>query len=571
MRTTAGHTTGSAAGARPTHGALGEEAPWGCCVAAGGIDTVVVPGFHKRTSVNATNHRGPRFAVRRERQGPKTVCVAVLAVALGLALLSGVAGCGDDGDPRVPAPPQSEGRHPAFVTDADGRSLLLRGLNVSSSAKDDPLRMPWVTQEDLVRLRQWGFNAVRFLVFWDAIEPQPGQYDREYLARVRERVDWCARAGLMVVLDMHQDVFGKFAFDGKPLGFNGAPAWAARTDGLPHQIVQPWALTYLQPGVRRAFDNFWKAEGPHADVQEHYVAMWREVAAYFHDHPGVIGYDLMNEPFAGSAAAGQWGPLRVGDPERSRMFEETLLTSFYQRLIDSIRTVDAEKWIFFEPLALPANNGGPSYVGKLTDPRRGRPRLVYAPHFYAFEPEVNNFFDPSVTPEMDSWHGQRRAELLSRGEPLVVGEFGLPWSAGGDPLGYLAKALTVFDDVASGWFYWSYDPGSWGPVTGDARTETPLLPVLVQPYARSVAGRPLRYRFDRETRRYEIEFVDDPALSVPTEVFVPASRVYPQGWRYRLDVPQKAVQVEWDSEAQILRVWLRHRGGLHRIVVEPDA
>jgi len=502
---------------------------------------------------------------------PATDRLSALLLYAALVLLPGgfLVGCGDDGESLVDAPEVPSGRHAAFVTDAEGRALLLRGMNVSGSAKDDPQRMPWVHAEDLVRLRQWGFNAVRFLIFWDAIEPQPGEYDRGYLERVRERLDWCAAAGLWVILDMHQDVYGKFAFDGKPLGFDGAPSWAARTDGLPHQIIEPWALTYLQPGVRRAFDNFWAESGPHADVQQHYIAMWQVVAEFFRGHPALLGYDLMNEPFAGTAAAAQWGPLRVGDPERSRAFEQTLFRRFYLRLIAALRAVDADTWIFYEPLALPANNGGPSYIGKLADPRPGEPRLVYAPHLYAIEPELNNRFDPDVTPEMDAWHRQRRREMEELAEPMVVGEVGLPWNAGGDPLAYLRKSLAVIDDVASGWLYWSYDPGSWGPVVGSERRETPLVDVLVQPVAHRVAGRPLMFRYDWTTRRYELEFVDDPRIAAPTEVFVPEARLYPQGWRYLVDGRDGAARGEWDARAQILRLELLHRGGVHWIVIEP--
>ncbi|GIW43444.1 MAG: hypothetical protein KatS3mg077_0726 [Candidatus Binatia bacterium] len=497
--------------------------------------------------------------------------VAALRAALRLlwVVLLLATGCGDDGEPTgFGAIPQG-GRHAAFLTDAQGRALVLRGMNVSGSAKDDPFRMPWVRAEDLVRLKQWGFNAVRLLIFWDAIEPHPGTYDEGYLARVRERVDWCMEAGLWVVLDMHQDVYGKYASDGTPLGFDGAPPWAARTDGLPHRLIDPWALTYLQPGVRRAFDNFWQETGPHADVQAHYIAMWQFVAQYFRNHPAVLGYDLMNEPFAGSAAWAQWGPLRVGDAERSRTFEQTRFRRFYERLISAIRAVDREKWILYEPLALPVNNGGPSFLGKLDDPRPGEPRLVYAPHQYAIQPELNGFFDPNVTPELDAWYEQRRRELEQLRVPIVVGELGLPWTANGDPLGYLRKALALTDDVASGWFYWSYDPGNWGPIYGPERAESPLLDVVVQPYPQRVAGIPLQWQFDHATRRFSLEFSDNPQIGFPTELVVPR-RVYPSGYTYQVDMPRGLVSWEWVPQEQILRLGLLRRGGRRRVTIEPQ-
>ena len=56
---------------------------------------------------------------------------------------------------------------------------------------------------------------------------------------------------MYVLLDMHQDLYvPKFNGD-------GAPEWATYDDGLPVKQQNPWALTYLQPGVMRAFDNFW--------------------------------------------------------------------------------------------------------------------------------------------------------------------------------------------------------------------------------------------------------------------------------------------------------------------------
>src|SRR5690349_7505795 len=99
-----------------------------------------------------------------------------LLAALCAAAIFGAPGCGDDGEPsnRTAEPPVSS-IHRQFVTDSQGRALILHGLNVSGSAKDDPLRMPWIDQTQAARIaHDWGFNAVRFLIFWDAAEPRPG-------------------------------------------------------------------------------------------------------------------------------------------------------------------------------------------------------------------------------------------------------------------------------------------------------------------------------------------------------------------------------------------------------------
>src|SRR5262249_9807199 len=136
---------------------------------------------------------------------------------------------------------------------------------------------------------------VRLLIFWDAAEPTEGNWDDTYLDRVNQQVDRFWSKGIRVILDMHQDVYGP-AVTG-----DGAPAWATRTDGQPFEQQMIWSANYFEPAVKRAFDNFWAYDaGPNADLQDHYAETWRRIAARFATHPGVIGYDVINEPSPGS-------------------------------------------------------------------------------------------------------------------------------------------------------------------------------------------------------------------------------------------------------------------------------
>ncbi len=505
-----------------------------------------------------------------DRNGDAQVTIDELLVAVNQALL----GCGDatatpTATPGVTVTPAGF-VHQQFVTDAQGRALILHGINVTGSAKDDPLRMPWITQADAERVaHDWGFNVVRFLIFWDAAEPQPGQYDETYLDRVAERVAWFANVGVYVVLDMHQDVYGHVDSAGKPLGFDGAPSWAARTDGLPHQLVNPWSLTYIQPGVKRAFDNFWNDTGPNTDLGEHYAAMWAHIAARFKDQPGILGYDLMNEPFAGSSAAGEIAGLPFGSPALSKTFQETLFKRGYDRIIAAIRAVDPNGWIFYEPLALPANNGGASDLPKLTDPRSGENRLVYFPHFYAIIPELTSHYDPANTAELDDWIAQRSADDTALQVPMAIGEFGLPWDAGGDPLGYLQKVLNTADAITSGWAYWAYDPGNWAPITGPDLHESPNANILVRTYAQRVAGTPIRYAYDPATRVFDLTFADQAGVTGPTEIYLPARRFYASGWQLDVSDADATWTSTWDATKEILSVTTPYTAGMHQIHVSP--
>ena len=95
---------------------------------------------------------------------------------LAIVAVTTVACSPDAGAPRSSQP---------FIRDRDGRVLILRGTNVSSSAKSAPDRLPDIDAGDPPLLaRQFGFNFARYLIFWDAVEPQPGAIDQAYLDAV---------------------------------------------------------------------------------------------------------------------------------------------------------------------------------------------------------------------------------------------------------------------------------------------------------------------------------------------------------------------------------------------------
>src|SRR5580693_10665182 len=75
------------------------------------------------------------------------------------------------------------------IKDAYGRTLILHGLNTGGGAKHIPGHQPWISEADVQREdTAFGFNAVRYLIFWGAIEPVKDSFDENYLAQVKKRV-----------------------------------------------------------------------------------------------------------------------------------------------------------------------------------------------------------------------------------------------------------------------------------------------------------------------------------------------------------------------------------------------
>ena len=158
------------------------------------------------------------------------------ALLIGLLLtLASVSACSDSSGPGGATEPVEDGTY--FMRDDDGRVVILRGMNIMSQAKGDPERLPNLTEEDVERYADlWGFNAVRYLIFWDAIEPSPGEYDQAYLDKTEERLDWFAANDIAVILDMHQDVYAQY------FCCDGAPMWAIEDEGIEFTQNPVWDL-----------------------------------------------------------------------------------------------------------------------------------------------------------------------------------------------------------------------------------------------------------------------------------------------------------------------------------------
>jgi hypothetical protein len=152
-----------------------------------------------------------------------------------LALVIGSLGCGA-GEPdferfqRGAAGPVLPDRN--YFRDAHGRYVTFNGINVGGHCKlpasTDPVSYvgrPFPLQcapgaeacgdaeHHLAQIERWGFNAVRLLFTWEAVEPEAkGEYDYAFLDALEQTIAIARRHGLYVLLDMHQDLFSRHLY-----------------------------------------------------------------------------------------------------------------------------------------------------------------------------------------------------------------------------------------------------------------------------------------------------------------------------------------------------------------------
>lgn len=393
---------------------------------------------------------------------------------------------------------RAEGGH---FKDAAGRVVLLRGLNVAGNAKVPPFT-PASDPAIFDPLKSWGMNVVRLLFTWEAYEPTKGAYDQGYLDYYAAAARAAWERGLFVIVDFHQDGFSRYSIGGCGDGF---PAWA-----LPPSIppVTPdngpncddWSFKMLSDDtMKAAWSSFYADE---TGARTRYIAMLASVAARLDGEPGVIGYDMMNEP---------WGD------------EVTEIGPLYEEAAAAIRGASPSAILFVSPRALTSagqstNLAPPSFSN-----------VAYAPHFY----------DGSVL-LFESWSGTEPVEPFKDmtgtakawGAPLFLGEFGAPAEAT-EVGGYMNSLYRLLDESFASGAQWVYTPG-WTPEAKDGWNAEDLSVVddlgrarpnfRARPYARRIAGTPVRLHVTAEPdplkNIVELEWDHDPKTG-ETEIFVP--------------------------------------------------
>ncbi len=433
--------------------------------------------------------------------------IAALLLACGTSSPAGpVARVCSLESPIVDWRPHVDGVH---FRDGLNRVVFLRGVNAGGRSKFAPFSpfeyangafdMTLAIYMD--HAKAMGINVMRVPFTWEAVEPVQGQDDQEFLKRYDALLDAAWARGVYLVVDFHQDVYAQ-AFCG-----DGFPAWTLPgPKPAPHHDCPSWSVAYFSDkGVVDAFDRLW---ADNSTVQAQLASMWDRMVARYKDRPGVIGFEVINEPASGSA--------------NSDSFESVTLTAFYSKMVARMRAAAPSSLVFVDPLGFDA------VAVRTTLARPIGEGIVFAPHFYP----IGRADPTSVHGNLSKWATVGQAWNV----PVFVGEFG---SSHDNPasLEFMTAHYDAFDALGLSGTEWemSMAPEQWNSESDSLihadGTEYPVATAIQRPFARAVAGDAIETAYDATARTFTLTYA--PSAIGVTEVSIP-KKAYLNGARIGL-------------------------------------
>ncbi len=493
----------------------------------------------------------------------------VLSLLLALAAAGGTAGAAADppgapGGAAVQTPEGTAAHAGRWIVDAEGRVVVVHGVNMPAKLPPGHALALRFDDDDAAVLAEAGFNAVRLTVERYIVAPAPGVFDDTSIDALVETIRVLDRHGILTLVDFHQDQYGPVFFD------NGYPEWMTMTDGLPNLYQVGFPAQYLvNPALNRAFDHLWANDvGPSGrPLQEDDAAILAHVAERIAGEPGLLGYEIINEPWPGTVYPTCVVPV-IGCP----LFDRGPLSTYYERTIAALRDVDPVHLIWYEPLST-FNQGAPTAVVPPSDPALG-----FAFHVYSLCGLLDDLDAPvplgsACVPENEIVLANAESHAEASRNALFATEFGATMDTA-----VLTDQLRQFDDHRMSWMFWSYTrylvalegDGGLAPATAPNLNDA-MLDTLVRPYPQLVSGTPTSWSFDPATDVFTLRYSParaDGAGAFPagseTAVAVPA-RQYPGGYQ----VTVTGAIVTSAANAPVLRLQSEPGSGPITVTVAP--
>lgn len=330
------------------------------------------------------------------------------------------------------------------------KGVNLGGWLSQYAAYDHEHFRTFITRADIEQIASWGLDHVRLPVDYPVLESDaaPGVPNEEGYAYIDQCLQWCADAGLAVILDVHE-----------------APGFTFRND--------------LEEGDAAANTLFTDAA-----VQERFVTLWRTIVRRYQDAPVPIVFELLNEVTLPDN--GPWNALAARTVQA--IHEEApratvMIGGTHNNAVSGLAglvEIDDPRVVYtfhtYEPLYFTHQNapwaagprewgGAPSYPGYLDG----------LGEWLAAHPQHNQFGDQQTDRRMDR---ELLADVVApavefsrrTGREVYCGEFGVAdWVEPASRRAWLGDFLGLLREHGIGFGLWTYKAMDFGVVGLDGQ------------------------------------------------------------------------------------------------------
>lgn len=324
-----------------------------------------------------------------------------------------------------------------------------RGTNLACWLSQSELRgaerEAIITEKDIRFIDSVGFDHVRLPIdevqMWD----EKGKRNEDAFKLLENCLEWCQKAGLRVVVDLH--ILRSHHFNEKE-----KPLWSK------------------------------------PEEQDKFIGLWKDLSGFLHNWPNsMVAYEFMNEPVADDAE--QWNRLLSRVADSIRNWEPTRVLVIGSNLWQSAST--------FDQLRIPKNDTNIILSFHFYEP-------MFLTHYHAAWTNLKDFNGEVNYPgqivlnsnEPDHLRVYNRDTLLKMMQkplhmadslklPLYCGEYGIynnffPSSR----MAWYKDMVSIFNEHGIAYANWTYNVKTFGLYDNDGKPEWPLIKLMANSEAK---------------------------------------------------------------------------------------
>ncbi len=256
---------------------------------------------------------------------------------------------------------------------------------------------PYTTKEMITMMKDAGFGAIRVPVTWYNHMDAQGNVDSQWMARVKEVVDYVIDNGLYCILNVHHDT--------------GADSY--QSDGTTVKTV-----SWLK--ADRTYYNTYK---------DKYEYLWKQIATEFKDYGQKLVFESYNEmlDIKSSWCFASWNTTAKYDATIAASAYESI-NNYAQSFVTTVRSTggyNSQRNLVVNTYGACCGAGTwnshlEEPLSRLTLPTGATGHLIVEVHSY---PSLSNGLTTAIS-EVDNMLGKLKNNFTAKGIPVIIGEWG---------------------------------------------------------------------------------------------------------------------------------------------------